>query len=45
MIKLPTLKTSENEEIVFDADRDNDGKGINPDSIVEALKKIRLGLQ
>ncbi len=28
------------EEILFDAERDNDGKGVSPDDIIQALKKI-----
>ncbi|HVW66131.1 MAG TPA: AbrB/MazE/SpoVT family DNA-binding domain-containing protein [Candidatus Peribacteraceae bacterium] len=29
------------EEILFDADRDNDGKGVSADEIIRALKKIK----
>lgn len=31
------------EEVLFDADRDNDGKGVSPEEIIRALKKIRHG--
>lgn len=29
------------EEVIFDADRDNNGKGVTPDEIIRMLKKIR----
>lgn len=29
------------EEILFDAERDNDGKGISPDEMIKLLKKIK----
>ena len=31
------------EEVLFDADRDNEGKGVSPDQMIRALKKIRHG--
>ena len=31
------------EEVIFDADRDNKGKGISPDSVIRMLKKIKNG--
>ena len=31
------------EEVIFDADRDNDGKGVSPDEIIRLLKKIKHG--
>ncbi len=31
------------EEVLFDADRDNDGKGVSPDEIIKALKKLKHG--
>ena len=31
------------EEVLFDADRDNGGKGVSPDEIIKALKKIHRG--
>lgn len=31
----------EEEEIIFDADRDNDGKGVTPDEIIRLLKKLQ----
>lgn len=30
-----------NEEVIFDADRDNDGKGVTPDEMIRLLKKIQ----
>mgnify|MGYP001588471798 CR=1 FL=1 len=29
------------EEVIFDAERDNDGKGISLDAMIKVLKKIR----
>lgn len=29
------------EKVIFDADRDNDGKGVTPDEIIRLLKKIQ----
>lgn len=31
------------EEVIFDADRDNKGKGVSPDEIIRVLKKIKHG--
>lgn len=31
------------EEVVFDADRDNEGKGISPEEMIKMLKKIKNG--
>lgn len=31
------------EEVMFDADRDNKGKGVTPDAMIKLLKKIRPG--
>ena len=31
------------EEVIFDADRDNKGKGISPDSVIRMLRKIKNG--
>ncbi len=31
------------EEVLFDADRDNDGQGVSPDAIIEALKQLQNG--
>jgi bifunctional DNA-binding transcriptional regulator/antitoxin component of YhaV-PrlF toxin-antitoxin module len=31
------------EEILFDAERDNDGKGVSPDAMIRMLKKLRHG--
>ena len=32
---------STEEEVLFDADRDNGGKGVSPDDMIRILKKIR----
>ncbi len=37
------LQDALSEEILFDADRDNDGKGISPDQMIKALRKVRHG--
>ncbi|MBI3618953.1 AbrB/MazE/SpoVT family DNA-binding domain-containing protein [Candidatus Peregrinibacteria bacterium] len=37
------VQNATDEEIIFDADRDNDGKGISPDDMIRLLKKIRHG--
>ena len=37
------LDTMNTEEVLFDADRDNAGKGVTPDQMITALKKIRHG--
>jgi bifunctional DNA-binding transcriptional regulator/antitoxin component of YhaV-PrlF toxin-antitoxin module len=37
------IDNASDEEIVFDADRDNDGKGVSPDEIIKALKKLQHG--
>jgi hypothetical protein len=31
------------EEIIFDADRDNGGKGVSPEEMIKLLKRIRRG--
>lgn len=38
-INLAELQAEE--EVIFDADRDNNGKGVTPDEIIRMLKKIR----
>lgn len=38
-INLSELQAEE--EVIFDADRDNNGKGVSPDEIIRMLKKIR----
>ncbi|MFH1670798.1 MAG: AbrB/MazE/SpoVT family DNA-binding domain-containing protein [Patescibacteria group bacterium] len=37
------LELASQEEVLFDADRDNDGKGISPDDIIKTLKSIDNG--
>jgi bifunctional DNA-binding transcriptional regulator/antitoxin component of YhaV-PrlF toxin-antitoxin module len=40
LIVMPIdLSKKMEEEVIFDADRDNEGKGISPDQIIKALKK------
>lgn len=44
LIIMPlNLEQTVQEEILFDADRDNDGKGITPNEIIKALKSIGNG--
>lgn len=31
------------EEVMFDADRDNKGRGVTPDEMIKLLKKIQRG--
>lgn len=33
----------EGEEVIFDADLDNGGKGVTPDEMIRLIKKIRHG--
>lgn len=41
LIILPlNVDRAEGEEILFDADRDNNGKGVSADEIIRILKKI-----
>ena len=35
---------TESDEVIFDAKRDNGGKGITPDEMISMLKKIRREL-
>ena len=37
------VHTTSAEEILFDADRDNEGKGIDVDDMIKLLNKIRHG--
>ena len=37
------IQSLKQDEVLFDADQDNDGKGISPDAIIKALKKIQNG--
>lgn len=39
----PVYIETDNEEVLFDADRDNKGKGITPDEMIKMLKKIQRG--
>ena len=43
LIVRPIEMAKLNEEIVFDADRDNQGKGIPIDEMIKMLKKSRNG--
>lgn len=33
-------KSTSEEEVLFDADKDNDGKGVSPEQIIKILNKI-----
>lgn len=37
------LEKALEEEVLFDADRDNEGNGVSPDEMIRALKEIRHG--
>lgn len=43
IIKPVHLEELETEEIIFDAERDNGGKGVSPDEMIRLLKKIKHG--
>jgi len=43
LIITPVDLSSLQEEVIFDADRDNAGKGIPIDDMIKALKKIKNG--
>ena len=43
VIKPLHLEEMEGEEVLFDADRDNEGTGLSPDDLIRTLKKIRNG--
>ena len=43
IIKPLYLDTLTAEEVIFDADRDNKGKGVTPDEMIKMLKKIQNG--
>jgi len=44
IIKPIDLKKLENDdEIIFDAERDNNGKGVSPNEIIKMLKEIKNG--
>ena len=43
IIKPFKLKNHAEEEILFDADRDNGGKGVPVEDMIRILKKIRHG--
>lgn len=38
-----TLKNYSSEEVIFDAERDNDGKGVSIDEMIRLLKKVQNG--
>lgn len=40
-VKPVLLEELAGEEVLFDADRDNEGKGVSPDEIIRLLKKIQ----
>ncbi len=35
------LNEAVEEEVLFDADRDNNGNGVSPDEMIKAIKKIQ----
>lgn len=41
VIKPVDLDAMAMEEVVFDADRDNEGKGVSVDEMIRLLKKVR----
>ena len=41
IVKPIKFKELNSEEIIFDAERDNDGKGVPVDEMIKLLKKIR----
>lgn len=41
LIKPIRIEDIEEEEILFDAERDNKGKGVSPDEMIKMLKKIQ----
>lgn len=41
VIKPILIEDLEAEEVVFDADRDNGGKGVSPDEMIKMLRKIQ----
>lgn len=43
VIKPLDLGEIADEEVLFDADRDNRGRGVSPDDMIKILKKIRHG--
>jgi bifunctional DNA-binding transcriptional regulator/antitoxin component of YhaV-PrlF toxin-antitoxin module len=42
-IKPVILEKLELEEVIFDADRDNDGDGVSIDDMISLLKKVNHG--
>ena len=44
LIVMPlNLEDMSQEEVLFDADRDNDGKGVSPEEMIKILNKIHHG--
>ncbi len=43
LVVIPFDLRAAKEEVLFDADRDNGGKGVSPDDVIKALKRIRHG--
>lgn len=44
LVILPfRLDATLEEEVLFDADRDNDGKGVSPEDIIAVLKQLQDG--
>lgn len=43
IVKPIKLQELTSEEVIFDADRDNDGKGVTPDQMIKMLKELKNG--
>ncbi|MFC1616280.1 hypothetical protein ACFL21_04000 [Patescibacteria group bacterium] len=43
IVKPIKIEELVSEDLIFDADRDNDGKGITPDQMIKMLKKVKNG--
>ncbi len=43
VIKPLEMAKARKEQVLFDADRDNDGKGVSLDEMIAVLKRIRHG--
>ena len=43
IIKPLYIEELSDEEVIFDADRDNNGKGVSPDEMIHMLKEVQNG--
>lgn len=41
--QIKSVESLGQEEILFDADRDNDGRGIQPDVVISMLQQLKDG--